>query len=202
MIINCTIGSSADINKSLQLCFKTSCFYDFVIKSLHVQLLKFSTNPPHTMLVCHNTSAWCVLQLNLRLLCILLYFLPANTMYRFPDEHFPITACPRLEVNYPLDTCGDLTAVKSCMKTETDEDSCQDHVFRCQYGNKSRSGLTWRTVEPAIPVLWYTSGRKQKIQIGKRKGKYMTTHLEFLCSWVELEAHIKKIMYEHFVLFC
>ena len=48
--INHTIRSSDKIDKFLQLSFTTSCFYDFVTKSVeNIKNLKVLVNPPHKM---------------------------------------------------------------------------------------------------------------------------------------------------------
>ncbi|XP_072037957.1 uncharacterized protein [Amphiura filiformis] len=89
-------------------------------------------------------------------------------MHRFPDQHFPSSVCPRLEAVHPLDTCGDLTAVK----TESKPDD-QAYVFRCQYENQSTSGLTFSSVEPAVPLYCTKKKTKKKKQeTGKKILKY------------------------------
>ena len=88
-------------------------------------------------------------------------------MHRFPDQHFPSLLCPRLNATHPLDNCGDLLAVKTSVSKSLEtadtvgtdpEGAGHDYQFRCQYENKSRSGLLFRAEEPAIPFL---SARKR-----------------------------------------
>ena len=88
----------------------------------------------------------------------------SQTMHRLPDQHFPDPVCCRIEEPHPLDSCGHLAAVKTFAESSTGAEG-GGHVFRTQYGLKSRSGCALYAEEETVPFLfpydWESKLRKK-----------------------------------------